>query len=106
MSTAPVDATGWWEVEVPTPLGRLRFDVRIRQGGEVTASFRGRPIPVPDVRPTPEGDGLRVRWTQRLALPVRVEVAVDALVVGDRLTGTATAGRSLRPIALEGRRVA
>lgn len=106
MSTAPVDATGWWEVEVPTPLGRLRFDVRIRASGEVSASFRGRPIPVPEVRPVPEGDGLRVRWTQRLTLPVRVDITVDALVVGDRLTGTASAGRSSPPIALEGRRVA
>ncbi len=101
-----MDATGWWEVEVPTPLGRLRFDVHIHENGEVTASYRGRPIEVPAMRTTPEGDGLRVRWTQRLTAPVRVEVRVDALVSGDRLTGTASGGSLLPRVRLEGRRVA
>ncbi len=100
-----MDATGWWDVEVPTPLGRLRFDVHIRPDGRVTASYRGRPIPVPAMQTVPEGDGLRVRWTQRLTIPVRMEIGLDALVVGDRLTGTAVAG-SLPPMRLEGRRVA
>lgn len=100
-----MDATGWWDVEVPTPLGRLHFDVHIRADGRVTASHRGRPIPVPAMRTEPEGDGLRVRWTQRLTVPVRLEIGLDALVVGDRLTGTATAG-SFSPVRLEGRRIA
>jgi hypothetical protein len=101
-----VDATGWWEVEVPTPLGRLRFDVHIRDDGEVTASYRGHRIPVPAMQTSPEGDGLRVRWTQRLTFPVRVDIGVDALVVGDRLTGVATAGSFMPPARLQGRRVA
>lgn len=101
-----MDATGWWEVEVPTPLGRLRFDVRIRADGTVTAAYRGRPIPVPAMRTSAEGDGLRVRWTQRITVPVRLEIEVDALVVGDRLDGTATVGPRLPPVRLEGRRVA
>ena len=100
-----MDATGWWEVEVPTPLGRLHFDVHIKEDGQVTASHRGRPIPVPAMRLTPEGDGVRATWTQRITIPVRTEIAVDALVVGDRLTGTASAGSFLSPVRLEGRRV-
>ncbi|MFD1722127.1 hypothetical protein [Amnibacterium endophyticum] len=100
-----MDATGWWDVEVPTPLGRLHFDVRIREDGRVSASYRGRPIPVPAMRTEPEGDGVRATWTQRLTVPVRVEVHVDALIVGDRLTGTADAGRWMPPVRLEGRRV-
>lgn len=101
-----MDATGWWDVEVPTPLGRLHFDVHIRDDGEVTASYRGRPIPVPAMQTSPEGDGLRVRWTQRLTFPVRVEIGLDALVIGERLTGIATAGSLMPPARLEGRRVA
>lgn len=101
-----MDAVGWWEVEVPTPLGRLRFDVHVHPDGRATASYRGRPIPVPAMRTQPEGDGVRVTWTQRLTVPVRVEIGVDALLVGDRLTGTASAGSLMRPVRLEGRRVA
>ena len=101
-----MDATGRWDVEVPTPLGRLHFDVHIRADGAVTASYRGHPIPVPTMKTTPEGDGVRVRWTQRLTFPVSVDIGVDALVVGDRLTGTATAGSFMPRARLEGRRVA
>lgn len=90
---------------MPTPLGRLRFDVRIREDGDVSASYRGRPIPVPTMRTTPEGDGARVTWTQHLTVPVRIEVHVDALIVGDRLTGTADAGPLLPRARIEGRRV-
>ncbi|MBW4043346.1 MAG: hypothetical protein HIU86_14725 [Acidobacteria bacterium] len=100
-----MDASGRWEVEVPTPVGRLRFDVRIGDDGRVEATYHGRAIPVPVMRTSPEGDGLRVRWSQQLTFPFPVGIAVDALVVGDRLTGTATAG-SFPPVQLEGHRVA
>lgn len=100
-----MDAAGQWEVEVPTPLGHLRFDVHIGDDGAVSARFRGHAIPVPAMQTSEEGDGVRVRWTQRLTFPVRVDVGLDALVVGDRLTGVATAGSLMPPARVEGRRV-
>jgi hypothetical protein len=103
--TPAMDAAGWWDVEVPTPLGRLHFDVHIRDDGAVTAGYRGHPIPVPAMQTAPEGDGVRVRWTQHLTFPVRVDIGLDALVVGDRLTGIATAGSFMPPARLEGCRV-
>ena len=63
------------------------------------------PMDTTAMRTRPEGDGLRVTWTQRLTLPVRIEVAIDAFVLGDRLTGTATIGSRRRQIPIEGRRI-
>lgn len=100
-----MDATGRWEVDVAGPLGRFRVDVRIDEDGGIAASVSGQPIEVVGVRLTPEGDGRRARWTQQLTVPVRLRVAVDALLIGDTLTGTAKAGPLFRA-TLQGRRVA
>lgn len=102
--TLLMDASGQWEVEVPTPVGRIRFEVQISEDGTVEARYHGRRIPVPDMQTSPEGDGLRVGWTQQLTFPFPVGITVDALVIGDLLTGTATAG-GFPPVQLEGHRV-
>ena len=91
-------------MEVAGPLGRFTVDVRIDEHGGVAASVDGRPIEVVGVQLTREGDGHRARWTQQLTTPMRLRVAVDAMLIGDRLTGSAKAGPLFRA-GLQGRRV-
>ena len=100
-----MDAAGQWDVEVASPLGALHFDVRILDTGAAVASYHGHRIEVPAMQTVPEGDGIRVRWTQRLTVPVRIRIGVDALVVGDRMTGSASAGFLFPSVPLQGRRV-
>ncbi len=90
-----MDIAGRWVVTAASPLGELRFDVEIEERGgtiRAVASLRGQPVVVDGVRVVPEGAGYRARWTQVLTVPIRIRVAIDAVVVGDRLTGTAKPG--------------
>lgn len=105
--SAPPPMTGRWRVTAQSPLGDLTFDVDLtdRDGTlAATATYGGQRVDVEGVQVVAEGAGHRARWTQRLTAPVRVTVHVDALVVGDRLTGTAKAGFFPRA-ALRGSRV-
>lgn len=72
-------------------------DIRMRittTDGKVTAVVidSGQRLDLEGIVIDQQGDAERVRWTQQLTTPVRIRVAVDVLVTGDTLTGTAKAG--------------
>lgn len=72
-------------------------DIRMRittTDGKVSAVVidSGQRLDLEGIVIEPMGDAERVRWTQQLTTPVRIRVAVNVLVTGDTLTGTAKAG--------------
>lgn len=86
---------GTWSVTASTPLGRIDIEMRITtRDGVVSAvvAGSGQHLQLDGIRIEPQGDGERVRWSQQLTEPMRIRVAVDVLVVGDTLSGTAKAG--------------
>lgn len=86
---------GVWVVHAATPLGQIDIEMTVTtRDGVVTAvaAGSGQRLQLEGITMTPEGDGERVRWTQQLTEPMRIRVAVDVLVTGDTLAGTAKAG--------------
>lgn len=86
---------GTWAVSATTPMGPVDIQMRITTvDGKVSAVVigSGQHLDLEGISIEQQGDGERVRWTQQLTSPMRIRVAVDVLVTGDTLTGTAKAG--------------
>ena len=98
---------GLWAVAASTPFGPVDIEMQVTtRDGAVTAvvSGSGQRLELDGITIVPEGAGERVRWSQQLTTPMRVRVAVDVLVTGDTLSGTAKAGVFPRP-KVTGRRL-
>ncbi|WP_017570298.1 hypothetical protein [Nocardiopsis halotolerans] len=83
---------GTWDLTITTPVGRLRPTVRITgEGGELTGTAlgAGEEVELTDLAL----DGDRLTWRQAVTRPMRLDLAFDLTVEGDRMAGTSRAGR-------------
>ncbi|PDP87582.1 hypothetical protein CQJ94_11050 [Glycomyces fuscus] len=83
---------GIWDLTITTPVGGLRPTVRItEEGGGLagTALGAGEEVELTDLAL----DGDRLTWRQAVTRPMRLNLAFDLTVEGDRMTGTSKAGR-------------
>ncbi|WP_100445514.1 hypothetical protein [Glycomyces xiaoerkulensis] len=87
---------GTWHLRMKTPIGTIDADYEFTETGtgtNGTASAAGETVPVDDLAREPVPGGERVTWTQRITKPLRLNLAFEVTVAGDRLTGTSRAGR-------------
>ncbi|MEU4235743.1 hypothetical protein [Actinoplanes sp. NPDC026619] len=83
---------GVWHLRMKTPIGTIDAEYRFTEsdaGLTGTASGAGEDVVLENV----VADGDRVTWTQRITKPLRLNLAYDVTVTGDRLTGHSRAGR-------------
>ncbi|MEE1939892.1 hypothetical protein V1L54_10815 [Streptomyces sp. TRM 70361] len=83
---------GTWDLSVATPVGRIKAVLELlRRDGALTGTARGagEEVPLDDV----VLDGDRLTWKQAVTRPLRLNLAFAVTVTGDRLAGTARAGR-------------
>jgi hypothetical protein len=84
--------TGVWDVAIKTPIGSLAIEYAFADldGGLTgTATGRGEAVHLRDI----VVDGRRVRWSQKVTKPMRLNLDFDVVVDGDRLSGHSRAGR-------------
>jgi hypothetical protein len=84
--------TGWWQVEIRTPIGVQRPTVQIRDAdGELTgtASDGHGEVVLRDVRYV----GGTLSWSQSITRPMKLTLEFQLTVTGDGLAGVARAGR-------------
>lgn len=87
-----MELTGVWDVTVKTPIGSLAlvYTFTDRDGTlEGFAACKGETVPLRDIAV----DGQRVTWWQSVTKPMRLNLDIDVVVDGDRLTGHSRAGR-------------
>lgn len=98
---------GEWDLTIKTPVGRLAVVVRLEStplGLAGTALNGTENVPLQNVTVESESDGSeRVRWTQSVRRPLRLNLDFDVSVTGDLLSGVARAGR-LPASQVKGRR--
>ncbi len=100
-------AVGDWGLTIKTPVGRLAISIRLALipsgwSGSAASDSENTPLENISVEVAPDGSE-RVRWTQSVRKPLRLNLDFDVSVVGDRLTGVAHAGR-LPASRVEGQR--
>jgi hypothetical protein len=97
------DVAGVWDVELATPIGRQKVELRfaVAEGGTLAGEAVGARETVELQNLRLDGDGLR--WEQSIRYPIRLNLAFSVRVVGDRMTGEAKAG-PLPPTAVTGTR--
>ncbi|MFC4104209.1 DJ-1/PfpI family protein [Paenibacillus xanthanilyticus] len=94
---------GDWEVTIATPVGKMAVLFRIEtEGGLVRGTATQGEERSEFIDPVLDGGTLR--WSLRIAKPMRLNLAFEARVDGDQMTGTAKAG-VLPASKLSGRRV-
>lgn len=94
--------TGRWTIEIPTPIGKQEIVLDIvEENGAVRGMATSRDETVPFGDPVVEGD--RIRWSQRITKPMKMNVKFDLTRTGDALAGTSKPG-ILPAIAINGRR--
>jgi hypothetical protein len=85
-----MDLTGNWDVTIKTPIGSLAVVYTFAEDGATgTATGKGETVPLHDIVIA----GQRVTWRQSVTKPMRLNLAFDVVVDGDRLTGHSQAGR-------------
>ena len=107
--TPPADhgLVGTWEVEIRTPIGRLEVEMTFAStasGLTGLASGRGETVPLSDVRVEPGAQGVVAHWDQSITKPIRLNLAFEVTLDGDRFVGVSRAGR-LPASKVTGRRV-
>lgn len=93
-----------WALGIATPIGRQEAVVVHRdEPGRLVGEAVGthETVPLRDL----VRDGDRLTWSQRITRPMRLDLTVEVTTDGDRLTGTARAGR-LPASRVTGRRLA
>jgi hypothetical protein len=90
-----VGIVGDWDVTIKTPVGSLQvvYSFADRDGVLVgIAAGTHETVELTDI--VADGDGgRRVSWRQTVTTPMRLNLAFEVLVDGDRLTGHSRAGR-------------
>jgi hypothetical protein len=83
---------GEWDVTIKTPIGSMAVVYAFTEvDGALTgtAAGKGETVPLRDIAVA----GHRVTWQQSVTKPMRLNLAFDVEVDGDRLTGHSRAGR-------------
>jgi hypothetical protein len=89
-----VDIVGDWDVTIKTPVGSLQIAYSfVDRDGMITGSAAGRHETVEVTDIVVADDGRQVGWRQTVTRPMRLHLAFDVLVDGDRFTGHSRAGR-------------
>ncbi|WP_127580540.1 DJ-1/PfpI family protein [Paenibacillus koleovorans] len=82
---------GIWDTTIATPVGKLAVQLHITT---VDGVVQGKATQGDEVSPflQPVLEGRTLRWSQRVTKPMRLNLAFEVNVDGDRMTGTAKAG--------------
>ncbi|MGW0161232.1 hypothetical protein ACWDUN_18180 [Mycobacterium sp. NPDC003323] len=83
---------GDWDVTIKTPIGSLSVEYSFDERDGVlcgTAAGKQETVALHDI----VVDQARVTWRQTIGKPMRLNLAFDVIVDGDRLTGHSRAGR-------------
>jgi hypothetical protein len=87
-----VSIEGVWDVTIKTPIGSLAIVYEFTESGGTptgSASSKSETVPLCDVAVADR----HVTWRQSVTKPMRLNLAFDVVVDGDRLTGHSKAGR-------------
>jgi hypothetical protein len=83
---------GTWNVTIATPLGKIVTVFEIEEtDGIISGVARSSSESVAFDNPIIDGD--RLRWSQRVTKPMRLNLNFDVAVTDDALEGTSKAGR-------------
>lgn len=89
-----MDIVGDWDVTIKTPVGSLQIVYSFADDdGVITGSAAGRHETVQVTDIVVADDGRQVGWRQTVTKPMRLNLAFDVVVDGDRFTGHSRAGR-------------
>jgi hypothetical protein len=85
---------GTWDLTIATPIGTQRATIQLSTTdgtlhGTAHDQRHSDPIALTDIAV----DGNHVTWRQSITKPLRLNLTFDVTIDGDRLTGTAKAGR-------------
>jgi hypothetical protein len=83
---------GEWDVTIKTPIGSMAVVYAFTEADGAltgTAAGKGETVPLRDIAVAAQ----RVTWQQSVTKPMRLNLAFDVEVDGDRLTGHSRAGR-------------
>lgn len=87
-----VGIVGDWDVTIKTPIGSLAvvYTFCHRSGALAgSATLKDERTPLQDLAI----EGARVKWRQSVTKPLRLNLAFDVVVTGDRMAGHSRAGR-------------
>ncbi|OBH75911.1 hypothetical protein A5681_09720 [Mycobacterium scrofulaceum] len=87
---------GDWDVTIKTPIGTLavRYAFAELPGGLAgTATYKGETVLLRDLTSGAAAEGTRLTWRQSVTKPMRLNLAFDVVVDGDRMAGHSRAGR-------------
>lgn len=87
---------GDWDVTIKTPIGSLAVVYTFSdRGGAVSGSAtgKGETVPLDDITVVDDVGGQRITWRQSVTKPMRLHLAFDVVVTGDRMAGHSRAGR-------------
>ena len=79
---------GIWDVTIKTPIGSLAVVYEFTEAGG-TATYKDETLALQDLRV----DGPHASWRQAVTKPMRLNLAFEVTVDGDRMTGHSRAGR-------------
>ncbi|KAA0083550.1 hypothetical protein CIW52_14325 [Mycolicibacterium sp. P9-64] len=94
---------GEWDVTIKTPIGSMAvvYEFTESEGALAgSATLKGDTVPLHDLTVT----WPRVTWSQSVTKPMRLNLAFDVVVDGDRLAGHSRAGRLPRSAVIGTRR--
>ncbi|MCR2805849.1 DJ-1/PfpI family protein [Paenibacillus soyae] len=93
---------GIWDTIISTPIGKLAVKLDI---ATVNGRIQGKATMEDEVSMfiDPVASGSRLRWSQRITKPIRLNLKFDVAATGNQMTGTAKAG-VLPASALDGKR--
>ena len=83
---------GEWDVTIKTPIGSMAvvYDFTESDGALAgSATLKDDTVPLHELAVT----GARVTWQQSVTKPMRLNLAFDVVIDGDRLSGHSKAGR-------------
>ena len=104
--SAAVSVDGTWNLVIDTPIGKQRAELRLSVVDGVLRGVAcdqryGEQVELTGI----VLDGDRLTWAQAITRPMRLRLAFDVTIAGDRMTGRAKAGR-LPGSTVTGHRVA
>jgi hypothetical protein len=90
-SSSMANVDGEWECTVKSPMGDQDFVLSVQSEGD---TFVGKASGALGSMAIPEGmvDGDTLKWSMSIKAPFPTSVRCEAIVVGDRIDGTVTAG--------------
>lgn len=91
-----------------SPIGTLNAVMTFQDEQGVLSGFaasRTEDVPLRDLRVATDAQEDHVMWTQTITTPMRLELAFDVTIDGDRMTGDSRAGRLPRSTVTGVRRV-